>query len=152
MVLTIIDWRRDTDREPGFTPPDAGISSANVHERLARHQEEHAAPAAQDDPYAEKQSEVPLKTGFGSYGYALPKEQTMDDFEAEAFGRRSVDGYAYEGMESSQVTLVERTPGLGTGAVLSLNGASLGGANERSRTMQLAYDPCECEIGLHGHC
>lgn len=124
LVLVGLEFRRERKHEPAFIPPDHGISSSNVHERLPIRADEES-----QDPYADKhevyEGYVDGRTGYESGGYQRTGTGIPERAEENgAFGRPSLDAYgSFDG----------DMPG---------NRASAVGGDEASRTMQLAYtDP-----------
>lgn len=120
LVLSVIAFRRERKREPGFIPPSSdGISYANVTDHI---------PVRSDDPYADKHEVLghvqQEEGGYDRYSYTGVRD---GGDEADAFGRPSMDQYGFEAAST-------RANGQNTTV----------GADETSRTMQLAYsDPCE---------
>jgi hypothetical protein len=126
LVLVGLEFRRERKHEPAFIPPDHGISSSNVHERLPIRADEES-----QDPYADKhevyEGYADGRTGYESGGYQRTSTGIPERAEENgAFGRPSLDAYgSFDGdMPGNRASAVE--------------------GDEASRTMQLAYtDPCE---------
>ena len=128
LVIAGLRFRRERNNEPGFIPPsDVGISAANVHEHVPMRSSED------EDPYADKEEDDHRNNndharggGYESYGYGQTRVAPRPE-ENGAFGRPSMDAYgAFDGdMPAARMPQVSQ-------------------GDERSRTMQLAYnDPCE---------